>query len=141
MQPLEACPLPQVPVSLAPDRQPLAGGLELLARGAPHDAWHAIPLWPPGKRASQQGDALLHAGVQTTAPPPGGFLCGTLEGALLQPLGEHPGEPLCVLPRAEGADPGVGRAAPPCLTPTMGRDDLVTPAVQGLGQRPIGQDG
>ena len=141
MQPLEAFSLQQVPVSLAPDRQPLAGGLELLARGAPHDAWHALPIWPPGKRASQKGDALLHAGGKTTAPTQGGLLCGNLEGALRQPLGEPPGEPLCVRPRAEGADPVVGLAAQQGRTPTMGLDDCGKPEVQGLGQRPICQAG
>src|SRR6266566_4384722 len=100
MQPLEEFPLQQVPVSLDPDRQPLAGGLELRARGAPHDAWHAVPIWHPGKLESPQGDALLHAGVKTTEPTQGGCLCCNLEVEFLQPLGEHPVEPLCVIPIA-----------------------------------------
>ena len=141
MQPLEACPLRQVPVVLDPPRQPLAGGLELLARGAPHDAWYAVPIWHPGTLEAQKGDALLHARVQSTEPPQVGFLWGTLEIALLQPLGEHPVKPLGVVLRAEGADPVVGIAAQPCLTPTMGLDDFVKPAVQGIVQLPMCQDG
>lgn len=141
MQPLEECPLRQVPVVLDPHRQPLAGGLERLARGAPHDTWHAVPIWPPGQLEAQKGDALLHAGVKSTAPPQVGFLWGNLEIAFLQPLGEHSVKPLCVVLITAGADPVVGRAAQQCLTPTMGLDDFVKPAGQGLVQIPMCQDG
>src|SRR5712671_1631636 len=141
MQPLETCPPRQVPVVLDPDRQPLAGGLELRARGAPPDAWHAVPTWHPGTRASQQGEAWRHAGVQTTAPPQVGLLWGDLQVALLQPLGEPPGEPLCVVPIPEGADPVVGLAGQPCLATPVGLDDFVTPEGQGSVQRPMCQDG
>ena len=70
MQPLAAFPLRQVPVVLAPGCQPLTGGLELRARGTPHDAGHAVPIWHPGKLESQKGDAPLHARVKTTTPHP-----------------------------------------------------------------------
>jgi len=141
MQPLEKCPLRQVPVVLDPGCQPLTGGVELRARGTPHDAGHAVPIWHPGTRASQQGEAPLHARVQTTQPPQVGCLWGTLEVALLQPLGEHPGEPRSVVLRAEGAHPVIGRAAPQCLTPTVRFDDFVTPEVPGLVHIPMCQDG
>ncbi len=74
MQTLEACPPRQGPGLLAPGHEPLARGVELRARGAPHDAWHAVPLWPPAARASQQGEAPLRARVNTTAPSPMGLL-------------------------------------------------------------------
>ena len=132
MQPLEAFPLRQVPVVLDPGCQPLAGGLQLRARGTPHDAGHAVPLCLPSEREAQKGEVPLHAGVKTTQPSQVGFLGGNLEGALRQPLGEPPGEPLCVRPRAEGADPVVGLAAQQGRTPTMGLDDCGKPEVQGL---------
>src|SRR5712691_11151646 len=59
MQTLEACPPRPVPVVLDPFREPLAGGVELLARGAPHDAGHTVPIWHPEARESQQGEAPL----------------------------------------------------------------------------------
>src|SRR5574341_977502 len=94
MQPLEECPLRQVPVVLDPHRQPLAGGLERLARGAPHDAWHAVPIWHPGQLEAQKGDALLHAGVKTTAPPTTAvnsfrILCPPQPSILQPPGGTH----------------------------------------------------
>jgi hypothetical protein len=55
--------------------------------------------------------------------------------------GEPPGAPRSVVLRAEGAAPVVGRAAQQGRTPTGGLDDFVKPAVHGLGQSPIGQDG
>src|SRR5438093_4695139 len=61
MQTLEACPPRQGPVWLAPCREPVAGGLELLTCRASHDAWHAVPIWHPEARTSQQGEAPLHA--------------------------------------------------------------------------------
>ena len=141
MQPLEACPLRPVPVVRAPGCQPLTGGVELRARGTPPDAWCAGPIWPPGTRTSQTGAAPLPARVQTTQPPQVGLLWGHLEVALLQPLGEPPGEPRSGVLRAAGAHPVVGIAAHQCLPPTVGFADCVTPAVQGIVQRPMGQDG
>jgi hypothetical protein len=105
------------------------------------DAGHAVPLGHPGTRQAQQGDAPLHAGVNTTQPPQVGGLRGHLEVALLQPLGEHPGEALRVVLIAAGAHPVVGIAAQACLPPTVGFDDLVKPEVEGIVQIPIGQDG
>jgi hypothetical protein len=141
MQPLEEFPLRQVPVVFDPGCQPLAGGLQLRARGTPHDAGHAVPICLPSEREAQQGDAPLHAGVKTTQPSQMGFLGGNLEVEFLQPLGEHPVEPLSVVLIAEGADPVVGIAAQQCLTPTVGLDDFVKPEVQGIGQIHICQDG
>lgn len=141
MQPLEAVPLRQVPALLAPGAQPLAGGLELCARGTPHDAGHAMPIWHPGAREAQKGAVPLHAGVQTTQPSQVGVLWGHLEAQFLSPLRKHPGAPLRVVLRAKGAAPSVGVAAPQGLTPTAGLDDFVTPEVQGLVQRHMGQDG
>ena len=74
MQPLAEGPLRQVPVVRAPGCQPLAGGWQLLARGTPHDAGHAVPLCLPSDLAAQQGKAPLHAGGKTTPPAPGGAL-------------------------------------------------------------------
>lgn len=141
MQPLDACPLRQVPVVLDPGCQPLAGGLQLRARGTPHDAGHAVPLCLPSAREAQQGDAPLHAGGNTTQPSHVGFLWGHLEVAFLQPLGEPPGEPRSVVLRAEGTAPGVAIAAQQCLTPTGGLDDFGKPEVQGLVQAHSCQDG
>jgi hypothetical protein len=141
MQPLEAFPLRQVPVLFAPARQPLTGGVELLARGASHDAWHAVPLWHPGTRNAQQGDAPFHAGVNTTQPPQVGLLWGNLEVTFLPPLGEPPVASLRVVLLAAGAHPVVGLAAQPCLPPTVGFDDLVKPEVQGRVPLPMCPDG
>src|SRR5215510_1006255 len=102
MQPLEECPLRQVPVVLDPGCQPLAGSLELLARGTPYDAGHAVPIWPPSELEAQKGEAPLHAGVKTTKPSQVGFLWGHLEVELLQPVGKPPVEPLSVVLIAEG---------------------------------------
>jgi hypothetical protein len=91
-----------------------------------------MPRWHPGEREAQQGEAPLHAGVKTTQPSPVGFLWGHLEVAFLAPLRKHPGESLSVVLRAKGADPIIGVAAQPCLTPTVGLDDFVTPEAQGI---------
>ena len=141
LQPLEAWPLRQVPVVLAPGGPPWAGGAELRTRGTPPDAGHAGPRCLPSAHDAQQGDAPLHAGGQAPQPSQGGVLWGHLEGAWLQPLGEHPGAPLRVVLRAAGAAPVVGIAAPPCLAPTVRLDDGVTPEVPGRGQRHLCQDG
>jgi len=100
-----------VSVFLDPGCQPLAGGLELFARGTSHDAGDAMPIWPPGELEAQKGEAPLHAGVKTTKPSQVGFLWGHLEVEFLQPLREHPVEPLSVVLIAEGADPVIGIAA------------------------------
>src|SRR5262245_13723474 len=110
MQPREEVPLRQGPVVLAPTWQPLAGSLQLLARGTPHDAGHAVSIWPPGERETQQGEAPLHAGVKTTKPSQVGVLRGHLEGKLLQPLRKPPVEPLRVVLIAKGAAPSIGVA-------------------------------
>jgi len=68
MQTLEEFPPRQVPVLLNPFREPLAGGLELLARGASPDAWHAVPIWHPAELESQKGEAPLRAWVKTAEP-------------------------------------------------------------------------
>src|SRR5215475_15235819 len=141
MQPLEECPLRQVPVFLNPGCQSLAGSLQLLARGTPHDAGHAVPIWSPEELEAQKGEAPLHAWVKTTEPSQVGLLWGHLEVECLQPLGKHPVEPLSVILIAEGAAPVIGIAAQPCLPPTMGLDDFVKPEVQGIVQIHMCQDG
>src|SRR5215831_15457677 len=141
MQPLEEVPLRQVPVFLNPGCQPLAGSLQLLARGTPHNAGYAMPIWPPEKLEAQNGEAPLHAGVKATKPSQVGFLWGHLEVEFLQPLGKHPVEPLSVILIAEGADPVIGIAAQQCLPPTVGLDDFVKPEVQGVVQIHLCEDG
>jgi len=140
MQPREAVPLRQVPVVLHPGCQPWAGSVQLRARGTPHDAGHAVPIWPPQERAAQTGEAPLQAGVQPAQPAHVGFLQGPLEVHLLQPLRKPPGEPLRVVLIAAGAAPIIGVAAQQGLTPTGGLDDFVNPEVQGLVPRHLCQD-
>src|SRR5690348_16768233 len=65
VQTLEEFPPRQVPVLLEPFREPLIGGLELLACSASHDTWHAVPIWQPKERKSQKGEAPLRAWVKT----------------------------------------------------------------------------
>jgi hypothetical protein len=141
MQPLEDVPLRQVPVGLHPGWQPLAGSVQLLACGTPHDAGHTVPSLPPEAREAQKGAAPLHAWVQTTHPSQVGFLWGHLEVALLQPLGEHPIEPLSVVLIADGAAPDISLAAQQCRAATVDLDDFVEPEVQGIVQRHMCQDG
>jgi hypothetical protein len=141
MQPREEVPLRPVPVVLDPGCQPLAGSLQLLACGTPHDAGHTVPIWPPEELEAQKGEAPLHAGVKTTKPSQVGFLWGHLEVEFLQPLGEHPIEPLSVVLIAEGADPVISLAAHQCLASTVGLDNFVEPEVQGIVQIHICQDG
>ncbi len=132
MQPLEAVPLRHVSVFLDPGCQPLAGGVELFARGTSHDAGYAMPIWHPGEREAQKGEAPLPAGVKTTQPSHVGVLWGHLEVEFLSPLRKHPVESRSVVLIAKGADPIIGVAAQPCLTPTVGLDDFGKPKVQGL---------
>src|SRR5215475_5389578 len=132
MQPLEEGPLRQVSVFLDPGCQPLAGGLELFARGTSHDAGYAMLIWHPGELEAQKGEAPLHAGMKTTKPSQVGFLWGHLEVEFLQPLRKHPVESLSVVLIAKGADPIIGVAAQQRLTPTVGLDDFVKPEVQGI---------
>ena len=141
MQTLEACPPRQVPGWLDPCREPLTGGWELLACGAPHDAGHAVPIWHPDERESQQGEAPLRAGVTTAASSPMGLLRRHLEVALLQPGGPHPKKPFRVLLQAEGTHPVIRIAAQQCLTPTGWLHPWLTPAVQGRVHRHLGEDG
>ena len=141
MQTLEACPPRQVPGWLDPCREPLTGGWELLACGAPHDAGHAVPIWHPDERESQQGEAPLRAGVTTAASSQMGLLRRHLEVALLQPGGPHPKKPCRVLLPAEGPHPVIRLAAQPCLTPTGWLHPWLTPAVQGRVHRHLGEDG
>src|SRR5512145_672559 len=105
MQTLEACPPRQMPVLFDPFRESLASGVELLARGAPHAAGHAVPIWCPGKLESQKGAAPLRARVKTAAPAQMGFLWCHLAGAFRQPFGQHPKKPFGVLLQAEGTPP------------------------------------
>ncbi|HSX81810.1 MAG TPA: hypothetical protein VLQ80_24995, partial [Candidatus Saccharimonadia bacterium] len=82
---------------LDPFREPLTGGLELLACGAPPDAWHAVPIWHPEACKSQQGEAPLRARVKTAEPAQMGFLWGHLEVEFRQPFGQHSKKPFRVL--------------------------------------------
>src|SRR6267142_5993015 len=141
MQTLEACPPRQVPVLLDPFREPLTGGLELLAGGAPHDAGHAVPIWQPEERESQKGAAPLRAWVKTAESSQVGLLRRHLEVAFRQPGGQHPQKPFRVLLPAEGTHPVIRIAAQPCLTPTVWCHHLLQPEVQGIVPRPIGEDG
>jgi hypothetical protein len=140
MQTLEACPPRQGPVWLAPGREPLARGVELLARGAPHDAWHAVPLWPPEERESQQGEAPLLARVQTTEPSQMGLLRCHLEVALLQPFGQPLAKPFRVLLQAEGTPPVLSLSAQQCFSPTVWLHHCLQPEGQGVVQRPMCED-
>jgi hypothetical protein len=97
MQTLEELPPRQEPVLLDPFREPLAGGLELLARGAPHDAGHTVPIWGPEKLESPKGEAPLLARVTTAEPAQMGFLGCHLEVEFRQPFGQHPKKPFRVL--------------------------------------------
>ena len=141
MQTLEACPPRQVPVLLDPFREPLAGGVELLTCRASHDAGHAVPIWHPAERTSQQGEAPLRAGVKTAASAQMGLLRRHLAVEFPQPFGQHPKKPFRVLLHAEGTHPVIRIAAQPCLTPTVWFHHLLTPEVQGIVQRHIGEDG
>jgi hypothetical protein len=141
MQPLEECPPRQGPVWLHPFREPVAGAVELLTGGASPAAGHAVPLWPPEERASQQGDAPLRAGVHTAAPVQMRLLRRHLEVALRSPLREPPQKPFRVLLPAEGTHPGLGISTPQGCTPTGGGHHLLKPDVQGIGQLPRGEDG
>jgi len=131
----------QVPGLFHPCRDPLACRMQLLTRRAPRDAWHALPIWGPGTREAQTGDAPPPTGMQPAAPPQVGLLWCDLEVALLPPLGTHAGEPCCVVLVAQGAAPVVGVAAEQCFPPTVGLDDFVNPAVSGLVERHGCQDG
>jgi hypothetical protein len=141
MQPLEACPPRQMPVWFAPFREPVASGVELLAGGAPHDAGPAVPLWGPENRAAQQGAAPLLARVQTAEPAPLGFLWCPLEVAVRQPGGPHSKKPFRVLLHAEGPHPVSRIAAPPGCAPPGWLHHWLTPQVQGIVQRDMGEDG
>jgi hypothetical protein len=88
------------------------------AGGAPPDAGHAVPLWSPEARASQQGAAPLLARRTTAAPLPMRLLRCDLEVAFSQPFGQPPQAPFRVLLQAEGPHPVSGIAAPPCFAPT-----------------------
>jgi hypothetical protein len=63
-----------VPVLPNPFREPLAGGLELLACCTPFDTRHALSIWHPAELASQTGEAPLHAGVKAAEPQEAGLL-------------------------------------------------------------------
>jgi hypothetical protein len=141
MQTREACPPRQVPVVLQPCRAPLAGGVELLTGGASPDAWHAVPLWHPEARESQQGEAPLRAGVQPAEPVPMRLRRRHLEVELRSPLREHPKKPFRVLLQAEGTHPVIGISTPQCFTPTVGFHHLLKPYVQGRVQRHMSEDG
>jgi hypothetical protein len=65
---LDKLPSWQVPVLLHPFLDPLTCRLKLLARRAPFDARHALPIWTPRTRKAQKREAPLHAGVQTAEP-------------------------------------------------------------------------
>ena len=70
-----------------------------------------------------------------------GLLRRHLKVALLQPGGPHPKKPFRVLLQAEGPHPVIRLAAQPCLTPTVGLHHWLTPAVQGIVHRHLGEDG
>src|SRR5262250_370235 len=141
MQTLEECPPRQVPVVLDPCREPLPGGLELLAGSAPQDAGHAVPLWPPVALESQKGAAPRRAGVKTAEPVQMRLLRCPLEVERREPLREHPQKPFRILLQAAGPHPSIRRAAQQCLTPTVGLPYRLTPQGQGLMQRHRGADG
>ena len=126
---------------LDPGCQPLAGGWELLARGTPHDAGHAVPIWHPSEREAQKGEAPLLARVKTAAPTQMGFLWCHLEVACRQPFGQHSKKPFRLLLQAEGTPPGICLAAQPCFSPTAWLHHLLKPYVQGIVQRDSGEDG
>src|SRR5919109_2819125 len=132
MQPLEELPPRQVPVLFNPCHAPLACRLELLTRGAPGDALHALPLWGPGKLDAQKGAAPPPTGMTPAAPQQMGLLRGHLAVEFLPSLRPHPGKPCGVVRVAEGADPVVRVAAQQGLPTTVGLDDFVTPAVPGI---------
>src|SRR5262245_56202998 len=141
MQTLEEFPPRQVPVLLDPFREPLAGGLELLAGGASHDAGHAVPIWCPEKLESQKGEAPLLARVKTAEPAQMGFLWSHLEVEFRQPFGQHSKKPFCILLQAEGAHPVIRISAQQCLPLTVWFHDFFKPYVQGIVQIDISEDG
>lgn len=141
MQTLEEFLPRQGPVLLDPCRDPPPCGLKLLTRRAARAAQHAVPLWPPGACASQEGEAPPPARVQTAAPQEMGLLWRDLEVELLQPLGEYPVQPLCIVPIAEGAPPVIGIAPQQRFAASARFDDLGTPQGQGIVPIPVGQDG
>jgi hypothetical protein len=64
-----------------------------------------------------------------------------LEVELRQPFGPHAKQPFCVLLQAEGTPPVIRIAAPQGFSPTAWLHDFFQPAVQGIVQRDIGEDG
>jgi len=76
-----------VPVLFDPFREPLASGLKLLARGAPHDAGHTVPIWPPEELKSQKGEAPLPARMKTAEPSQMRLFQGYLKVEFAQPFG------------------------------------------------------
>jgi hypothetical protein len=61
--------------------------------------------------------------------------------AFAQPGGPHPHNPFRLLLDAAGTHPVIRIAAPQCFPPTVWLHPWLTPEVQGIGQRPIGEDG
>ena|SRR5215831_2589948 len=141
MQTLAAFPPRQGPRLFDPCREALASGWELLAGGAPQDAGHAVPLWHPEARASQQGAAPLRAWVQTAAPVPLRLLRRYLKMEFSQPFGQHPKKPFRLLLQAAGTPPGIRISAPQCFSPTAWFHHFLKPQVEGVVQRHLGEDG
>jgi hypothetical protein len=113
-QTLEACPPRQGPVWLPPFREPWAGGVELLPCGAAPDAGHAVPLWPPAARTSQQGAAPLLARVTTAEPAPMGLRRRPPGGGIAPASGAAPATTV-LRPPASGRPP----PSPPPSGPTV----------------------
>ena len=118
----------QVPGLVDPCRYPSARRLELLARGAALDTRHAVAIWPPRPRASQQRDAPPQAGLDTTAAQAGGVSGATwrLHGGSRGGNARDHRSRLFVVP--EGAA-------------TVRLHDRGTPALPGVVPRHRGQDG
>ena len=131
-QPPVECTPRQGPVLLVPCREPLAGGLELLACCPPFDARPPLPIWPPAARESQTGQAPLHARVKAAEPQEAGLLWGHLEVELRYPLREHAIEAFGVVLLAEGAHPVIGVAAQHGLAAPVGLDHFGKPHGQGI---------
>jgi hypothetical protein len=114
-------------VLLDPFREPWTGGVERLACGAPPDAGHAVPIWPPEARTAPKGEAPLRARVKTAEPAPMGLLRRNLEVEFSQPFGPHPNKPFRVLLQAKGPPPVIRLSAHQGFTPTVWFHHLLKP--------------
>ena len=141
MQPRKQHAEPQMPVLLTPRRATLQGVPSLLARGAAFAMRFARPILTPMKRKPSKLAPCWGCGGTSTARQQPCLVPGQLQSAFPQALAQHWVESFGVLPLFECAPILVRIAEQTRFPVTVPVAHFLTPQIECIVHRDIGEEG